>query len=67
MKLKTLRDHYYTPDNGLTWIPKKEFKTRDDIIKEKFFPNKWHSYRCSHCNHFHISKVIKGRAISNVS
>jgi hypothetical protein len=59
MKLKLLREHYRTTDNGRTWIVKKSFKSIEEIQDAGYFPNKWHAYTCRLCGNFHVSSIAK--------
>lgn len=54
-----LREHYYSPDNGQNWYPKRAFESAEEIISEGFSPSKWHPYECGHCDKFHVAKVKK--------
>jgi hypothetical protein len=57
MKLNMLREHYQSMDGGKSWTPKRAFESEEAIKDSGFFPNKWHSYVCNHCNSYHIASV----------
>lgn len=56
MNLKSLRDHYYTKDNGIKWIPKKPFESVMRVRAAGFSEDNWKVYWCCVCNQYHISK-----------
>lgn len=54
VKLKLIREHY-SKNIGNTWVPKKSFKTLDEIEKEVGFdPEKCLTYTCSVCGNLHM-------------
>lgn len=59
MKIKMLREHYYTTDSGVTWTPKVPFETEQEARDEGLNSRLWHIYVCSHCGKLHAAKVKK--------
>lgn len=59
MKLKNLREHYQSSDNGKSWTPKKPFDSEEQVRNEGFLEEKWHTYVCSHCAKIHIAGIKK--------
>jgi len=54
VKLKLAREHYLK-QVGNVWIPKKSFKSVDEIKEQTGFdPNKCLIYTCSFCNLLHM-------------
>lgn len=55
MKLKLLREHYYSTDN-ITWIPKRGFDSEEDIKAElNLDPSLCHIYKCRFCDKLHTA------------
>lgn len=61
MKLRMLREHYHSKDDQI-WVPKKAFKTREEIREQLGFdPDTCHIYECSFCNLLHTSDKNRNR------
>lgn len=60
MKLRLAREHYYSPDGGRSWKPKKIFNSVIHARKSGYAEFRWHVYICGTCNKHHVSKA-KGK------
>jgi hypothetical protein len=59
MKLKYLREHYYSPDKGVNWFPKRSFNSVVVAIASGFDPDEWYVYNCRLCDKYHVAKLEK--------
>lgn len=57
MRVKSLREHYYSNDGGINWIPKQGFNSQKEIKDAGFSRGLWERYRCNFCGKLHVSKV----------